>query len=290
MDLWTYGLMDLSTYQLITLLLQPNNLHVANWTHFYLCRIEFLGFRFSGWQKQNNVKTVHGMIDKTFEFVFGHTEFKTLGCGRTDAKVSADDYAFELFLKSKMDADDVMQKVNYNLPADIRVKSIEQVDAGFNIIKDVVRKEYHYFFSGGSKTHPFNAPFIRCFEEELDVEKMQEAAALFVGKHHFGNYVVKPSESTVLEREIESACIEPNTKFRDHYTPANSFVFKVRSKGFMRYQVRIMMGAIINVGAGIWTLDDIRKSFVESTPGVKKPVAPSSGLVLHKVEFRSAGG
>ena len=70
---------------------------MAKWNYFYLIRIEFLGFRYHGWQKQANLKSVHGMIDKTFQYIFKHENFKTLGCGRTDAKVSADDYAFELF-------------------------------------------------------------------------------------------------------------------------------------------------------------------------------------------------
>ena len=71
---------------------------MAKWGEFYLIRIEFLGFRYHGWQKQPNFRSIQGMVDKTFEFIFQHNDFKTHGCGRTDAKVSADDYAFELFL------------------------------------------------------------------------------------------------------------------------------------------------------------------------------------------------
>ena len=71
---------------------------LAYWWFFYLIRIEDLGFRYHGWQKQPNFRSIQGMVDKTFEFIFQHNDFKTHGCGRTDAKVSADDYAFELFL------------------------------------------------------------------------------------------------------------------------------------------------------------------------------------------------
>ena len=65
----------------------------------YLVTIQFLGFRFHGWQKQHNVKTVHEMVDKSLSFVFEHTNFKTLGVGRTDSKVSAHTYFFQLFVK-----------------------------------------------------------------------------------------------------------------------------------------------------------------------------------------------
>ena len=96
---------------------------MANWSWFYLIRIEFLGFRYHGWQKQTEYRSVQGMIDKTLLFIFGHEYFKTLGCGRTDAKVSANDFAFELFLRNPIDIDTFLVSLNNNLPSDIRVKS-----------------------------------------------------------------------------------------------------------------------------------------------------------------------
>lgn len=258
---------------------------MANWSYFYLFHIEYLGFRFHGWQKQTNAKTVHGMIDKTFNFVLGHTNYRTLGCGRTDAKVSADDYAFELFTREKMDAEELMKNLNFNLPADIRIKTVQVVDAKFNIIKSAQSKEYHYHFSHGMKSHPFNAPFIRCFEEELDIKKMQEAARHFVGTHNFKRYVVKPSPITVFEREIFSSIIETSSKYTSPFTPSKAFVFKVKAKGFMRYQVRLMMGALIDVGSGKWTLEEFKQSLIDVDAEHTKHVAPSSGLVLHRVEY-----
>ena len=76
---------------------------MAKWSHFYLIRIEFLGFRYHGWQKQPDQITVHQMIDKTFSFIFKHSNFKTLGCSRTDSKVSANDFAIELFVNEKLE-------------------------------------------------------------------------------------------------------------------------------------------------------------------------------------------
>lgn len=63
----------------------------------YIVCLQFLGFRFSGWQKQTNAKTVHDMVDKTLSFVFENYNFKTIGVGRTDAKVSANTYYIQLF-------------------------------------------------------------------------------------------------------------------------------------------------------------------------------------------------
>ena len=75
-------------------------------TYSYIITIQFLGFRFHGWQKQKSVKSLHEMVDKTLFFVLGHTNFKSLGIGRTDAKVSANEYIFQLFVNEKVNEAD----------------------------------------------------------------------------------------------------------------------------------------------------------------------------------------
>ena len=258
---------------------------MARWTHFYLIRIEFLGFRYHGWQKQSKYRSVQGMIDKTFEFIFQHENFKTHGCGRTDAKVSADDFAFELFVTQNLSPPDLLKDLNKNLPSDIRVKSVEAVGPEFNIIQNSKEKEYHYYFSSGEKSHPFNAPLIRDFGAQLNMELMMEAAKLFNGKHNFKRYASKPTDNAVFEREILKSEIVPNTNITSNFTPDQSFIFKVRSKGFLRYQIRLMVGALVNVGREEWSLEEFKETISNPKGQQIKHIAPSSGLVLHEVKF-----
>ncbi len=258
---------------------------MARWTKFYLVRIEFLGFRYFGWQVQPGLKTVEGMINKTFEFILEHTNFKVLGCGRTDAKVSADDFAFELFLNEAIDPGSMLETLNSNLPFDIRALSIEEIDADFNIIQHPKIKEYHYYFSFGDKSHPFNAPFIINVGKQLDIDLMKEAVNVFVGTHNFKRYACKPTENTNFVREIISATIEANTRYTGNHIPENAYLFKVSSKGFLRYQVRLMMAALIDVGNGTYSIDDLKNTLINIDEEPLKHNAPSSGLNLHKVSF-----
>ncbi|MEQ9304730.1 MAG: tRNA pseudouridine(38-40) synthase TruA, partial [Marinoscillum sp.] len=175
---------------------------MANWTHFYLIRIAFLGYRYHGWMKQPGLKTIHGMIDKTMTFILGHDTYRTLGCSRTDAKVSAEDYAFELFTMEVLKPEHLLEQLNTNLPNDIRAQSMSVVDSSFNIIQDVKVKEYHYHFTFGDRPHPFIAPTIHYFSETLDINLMKEAAGIFQGAHCFRRYVSKPSAGTQFDREI----------------------------------------------------------------------------------------
>lgn len=258
---------------------------MGSWSHFYLLNIEFLGFRYSGWQKQPGQKTVHGMVDKTLEFVLGEQVFKTLGCGRTDAKVSARDFYFELFTEASLDLQQLMTEVNRNLPPDIRVKLVQAIDSDFNIIQDVQCKEYHYYFSHGHKASPWQAPFQWCSLETLDLESLQEAAKQFRGEHWFGHYAVQAQEHTVLERNILNAEIIPTQKHSLGLPLEDGWVFKVRAKGFLRNQVRLMMGALIEVGLGQKRVEDIALSLEPNQRPKQKRIAPASGLVLHKVDY-----
>ncbi len=258
---------------------------MAQWSQFYLVRIDFLGFRYHGWQKQPKYRSVQGMIDKTMLFILGHEDYKTLGCGRTDAKVSADDFAFELFLKDAIDIEQFLIELNNNLPSDIRAKKIVKIDNEFNIIKNSRYKEYHYYFSSGETSHPFNAPLIRDFGSALNIELMKKAAVVFLGKHNFKRYTSKPSANTVFDREILYAEIVRNDRIKGSFLPKDSYIFKVKSKGFLRYQVRLMVGALINVGRGEWDLVTLLESLDNFEGAQVKHIAPSSGLVLHKVVF-----
>ena len=103
---------------------------------YYVITIQYLGYRFHGWQKQPNLKTLHLMIDRTLNFILDKKKFKTLTSGRTDAMVSAENAAFELFLEEPIaDFDDFLALFNYNLPQDLRALTIKEVDSTFNIIQ-----------------------------------------------------------------------------------------------------------------------------------------------------------
>ena len=190
-----------------------------------------------------------------------------------------------MFLRNPIDIDTFLVSLNNNLPSDIRVKSIVEVDSDFNIIQNSKFKEYHYYFSSGDKSHPFNAPLVRDFGKSLDIPLMKEAAQCFLGTHNFKRYASNPKANTVFEREIITSEIILNDKITGSFLPEKSYVFKVKSKGFLRYQVRLMFGAIVNVGRGEFSLNDIRESLENFNGRQIKHIAPSSGLVLNKVVF-----
>ncbi|MFY0651072.1 MAG: tRNA pseudouridine(38-40) synthase TruA [Cyclobacteriaceae bacterium] len=254
-------------------------------TYHYLIEIQYLGFRYHGWQKQPGLKTVQGMLEKTFTFIFGHSEFKTLGAGRTDAMVSTNKTAFELFLRQPVDTTHLVRDLNFNLPPDINILSVKEVDEKFNILQNAKEKEYLYLFAFGKRNHPFAAPFMAYVREELDIGLMEKGARLFLGTHDFRRYAYKPGKGRVFQREIKTSEIVKNDLFSANFFPQDSYLYRVSGSGFMRYQVRIMAAALIKLGKGELTLEEIKDSLKGEDSGLMCPMAPPSGLILNSVDF-----
>jgi tRNA pseudouridine38-40 synthase len=256
-----------------------------NLNNYYLIEIQFLGYRFHGWQKQPKIKTVHLMIDRTINYVLENNKFKTLGAGRTDAMVSANQTAFELFTELPIfNLEEFLRLVNTNLPQDIRALNIKTVSKEFNVINDSKIKEYKYLFSEGSKNHPYCAPFITTFLDSLNIGLMKEGAKLFEGKHNFKSYCYKPNENGIFDREITYCKISNNKTLKANFFPKKSYELTVKGKGFMRNQIRLMMGVLVELGRGEVSLDYIKESLNAYNPKINY-IAPASGLMLNKVDF-----
>lgn len=254
---------------------------------YYLITVQYLGYRFHGWQKQPNVKTVHLMVDRTLNFILGGKTFKSLSSGRTDAMVSAECAAFELFLSEPLENQNVfLELFNYNLPQDIRALSITEVDEKFNIINHSKIKEYLYLFTFGQKCHPFCAPIMTTILDNLDIDIMKEGAKLFEGEHYFKSYCFKPTDHGIYNRNIITCELVENTIYTANYFPEKTYILRVKGKGFMRNQIRLMMGTLIDLGKGKLTLETIKQSLQLNCFIKLEHIAPASGLILNSIEFK----
>jgi len=227
------------------------------------------------------------MLMKTLKFILPSNRHKILGVGRTDAKVSALDYYFELFLQEGPleNLEEFIAKFNKNLPPDIKILEIKEIDADFNIIQHNKSKEYVYLFSYGEKNHPFCAPFMANIIEELDIKLMKKAATFYEGTHDFSAYTARLRPLTVTQRTIDKCYIIENKLLQANFFPAKSYALHIVGKGFMRYQVRMIMGALLQLGKGELDLADIKNSLTSKTKISLTFVAPGSGLVLNAIDF-----
>lgn len=251
----------------------------------YLFWMQYLGFRYNGWQKQPDGKTVQGRMEKVLRFVLGHGNFTTLAASRTDAGVSCNRGAFELFSAEPVDIPNLVYQMNIFLPNDIRILEGQKVTQDFNIIRDVVEKEYRYHFATGERFHPFAAANLLHVNGEPDIPLMKKGVDLLLGKHDFrrfcsidkitDDYVREVYEIEILDHEMAGKGLLPNT----------SYTIAIKGKGFLRYQVRIMVAVLIELGLGKITLDQISAALVSQEAKPLSEPARSHGLVLEALVF-----
>lgn len=253
----------------------------------YILYFQYLGFRYHGWQKQKNVKTVQFMLERTLEFVLGNKGYKTLGASRTDSMVSALKSACQITLYEDCEPAFLLEELNKNLPADIKALSIERSQAKFSVINHPKTKTYHYFFSNEKKAWPFAAPYMCNIVEPLNIDLMDKGAGIFEGRHCFKAYCHRPNPQKIFDREVLSSQIAKNDLLQANFFPPESFVYTVKGEGFMRHQIRLMMGALFRLGRGELTLNDLERSLMPEAEPVGF-IAPASGLVLGDLDFRAA--
>ncbi len=256
---------------------------MAKFKKYYLLHLKFLGYRYHGWQKQEKLKTIQGMVDKTIAFITQSNDFKTLGCGRTDARVSAHHFICELFINNELDMILFVEEMNRNLPLDIQLLKMEETDSGFNIIQTTKLKEYRYYFCSGAKPSPTAAPFMAYLGKDLDLKIMEWGAVQYKGLHNFRRFTADSKLNKDFNREIISCGLVPTSEIDQYRCPEDSYMFHVGSKGFLRYQVRLMMGALELLGKHEISKEVFLDYLNEPLGDPVNNIVPGSGLCLHKV-------
>src|SRR5262250_3836823 len=145
--------------------------------------IEYAGTRYSGWQIQQNARTIQGEIDRAVGRVTGRKDFELYGSGRTDAGVHAAAQVAHLDVSTNLPPETLRRRLNDELPADINVLAAAVVPHRFHARHDAVARRYVYQVA--RRRTAFAKPYVWWVREPLDLARMQAAAAVFVGFRDF---------------------------------------------------------------------------------------------------------
>ena len=246
-----------------------------------LLKIRFVGTNYAGYQVQNNAPTVQGELCRAAEQLFGG-RCDVTGCSRTDSGVHANVFCAAVTghgaqsLETTVPTDKIPRAMNAFLPPDIAVISAEEVEDSFHPRYDVKSKEYVYFIQNGGERNPFMADRCLFYPKHLDVERMNEAAQMFVGEHDFATYMAAGSKVGATVRTVYSASV-----VRD----GDVVKFAVRGNGFLYNMVRIMTGTLLAVGEGKISPEEIPQITEILDRKRAGSTAPACGLYLNDVEY-----
>lgn len=233
------------------------------------------GSAYNGWQKQKNGLGIQQVIEKALTRVH-KSPSEVTAAGRTDAGVHALGQVFHFDGRPNMTARGYYNALNTLLPKDIRILSVERTAPDFHARFSSRRKRYDYIFTR-QKDNPFIYRYKSVLRSEPDLEKMREAASVFLGKHDFTSFThakIDPEKPRV--KNIES--IEVLDEGEDI-----RLVF--RGDGFMRYQVRMMTAVILAAGLGKLKTEDVRTMLEARDKHAVRFNADPQGLYLVEVGY-----
>lgn len=254
--------------------------------HYYRLTLQYKGTRYLGWQIQPDGAglTVQGELNKALKVIAKSDEVRSLGAGRTDARVHALGQVAKVSMPLEINPTSLIRALNSHLPDDIRVIDSEVSDDAFMPTVHAVSKEYHYRFTNQKMFSAFQNDLIANQSFELDLSLMREACKVLVGEHDFINFFcegteVKSTVRTIFECEIFEVSQGQWEMLPSHY------VFRIVGSGFLKQMVRLLMGAVWNIGRGKITLSDLQSSLGPTKCQKLGATAPPEGLYMVRVNY-----
>ena len=253
--------------------------------------IEYAGTRYSGWQIQNNAKTIQGEIDRAVRTVTGRKDFELYGSGRTDAGVHAAGQIAHLDVSTNLPAESLRRRLNDELPADINVLAAEQVPHRFHARHDAVGRRYVYQIV--RRRTAFAKAFVWWVKEPIDIERMRAAAAAFVGMKDFKSFAdVRGTED---ERDASGggaprASRESSTVVLvdrlDIVEDGALVLVAIEGSHFLWKMVRRIVGVLVEIGRGGLEPEAAAQWLRDESSAPAKLTAPPSGLFLERVYYK----
>ena len=110
------------------------------------------------------------------------------------------------------------------------------------------------------------------------MEKMQEAMKYLLGEHDFRSFVTENKEKENCIRIISTATVEKINK--------DIIKFTFTGNGFLRYQIRNMVGILIRVGEEKESPEFVENFLNKKDRSKGGKTAPAEGLYLTNIKYQ----
>ena len=239
----------------------------------YRITVCYDGLDFYGWQRQPRLKTIQGELEKAIEKI---TELpvKVIGAGRTDAGVHARGQVANFHTICQLENETFLRALNGHLHWSIRVTDLRTVSPNFHARRLALAKTYQYRILQAASPDPFRLRYTLFWPYPLDFEAMAEAARLFRRKDDFSSFSANEDKNPI--REVIRSELKREK---------DEIIYTIEAKGFLRYMVRTIVGALLEVGKGKISPEKIDELFQMKKRVKDIPTAPPHGLCLMRVIY-----
>lgn len=243
----------------------------------YAACIEYDGTAYSGWQRQGHIRnTIQEKLEAALSRVADHAVGAQCA-GRTDRGVHATMQVVHFDSHAERSDRAWVMGTNTNLPRDIAVKWVTEVDDGFHARFCAVSREYHYIIDNNPKSRgAVNRNRTTWDYRKLDIDCMQQAGNLLLGEHDFSSFRATACQSRTPVKTIHRLELSRHNDF---------IVMTIEANAFLHHMVRNIMGVLMTIGAGeqhvLWAAEVLEARDRRAAGVTAKP----NGLYLTRVNY-----
>lgn len=238
--------------------------------------ISYYGRAFHGSQRQSGLFTAQGYIEEILSKIYDE-KIEVSCCSRLDKDVSTADWGVSYLTEKDISFYKLRYALNRNMESYMHINSIEYVPIDFFPRRDAYLKEYLYSISL-KEADPLKdfTSFVPPFK--LDKDKLIEALGVFKGKWDFSSF---SSDEDFSKEDKMKTVTSIKSKVKDGY-----LLIYITGRGFLRYQVRYIIGSCYMYALNKLSLDNIKDRLEGKTSKGLKYKVPGIGLTLSKVKYK----
>ncbi|MEC9345311.1 MAG: tRNA pseudouridine(38-40) synthase TruA [Pseudomonadota bacterium] len=243
--------------------------------------LEYDGAGFVGWQRQDNGLSVQEVVESGIQGFTGES-VRATAAGRTDSGVHALSMTVHVDFAKPMEPERVMQALNAHMrPHPVAALAARPVPDDFHARFSCLGRHYRYRILVRRAGPVLERGRVWHVPQGLDVDAMNRAAAVLVGRHDFESF-----RSTQCQADTAVKTLD-----RLHAVPTGEeVVVSVSARSFLHNQVRILTGTLVQVGLGRWTVGDVQAALEARDRAAAGPTAPPDGLYFVRADYPRGTG
>ncbi|MEL4388013.1 tRNA pseudouridine(38-40) synthase TruA [Shewanella xiamenensis] len=237
--------------------------------------IEYDGSGYFGWQRQAEVDSVQGQLEQALSKV-ANEPISLFCAGRTDAGVHATGQVVHFDTNAVRNEGAWTLGVNANLPDNIAVRWVKEVDESFHARFSATARRYRYVIYNHNLRPGLLRHGVSHYHGDIDVDKMHIAAQALLGEQDFTSFRAIQCQSKTPFRNVHSVKVTRQGMY---------VIVDISANAFLHHMVRNIVGSLLEIGLGnqplTWMADLLSLKDRNQAAATAKP----NGLYLVDVTY-----
>ena len=237
--------------------------------------VEYDGTHYNGWQYQPHAPSVQERLNDAISVVADHA-IQCIGSGRTDTGVHARGQVVHFDTRAKRLPRGWLMGINSNLPDDINILWIKEIDDQFHARYSAIKRAYRYSILN----RPVRSALARhrawWVRQSLDVIAMKVGAGCLVGTHDFSSFRASGCQA---HSPVRHMLLVEITRHRDWIT------IDIEANAFLHHMVRNIVGSLVKIGHGERPVEWLQTLLDARDRKLAGITAPAAGLVLTGIQY-----